>query len=59
VAAALRLPKSEQRIALSLIPEYRSRGKGRGAANRNYGNQAGKYEPHQGKAECERRMRNA
>lgn len=34
-----------------------SRGKGRGAESRKFGNKPGKYMPHQGARECERRAR--
>lgn len=43
--------------ALAKIGPYRSRGKGRGAPSRRYGNKPGKYMPHQGKQECARRLR--
>lgn len=36
-------------------PFYRSRGHGRGSPSRRYGNPDGKYMPHQGPRECERR----
>ena len=52
---AFLLPLGEQQAALSKIPEYRSRGKGRGTPSRRYGNPPGKYVPHQGKQECARR----
>lgn len=34
---------------------YKSRGHGRGTPSRRYGSRPGKYEPHQGAKECERR----
>lgn len=58
VRRALAMPSIvEQRIAMLRIPEYRSRGKGRGTPSRRYGNPIGKYMPHQGERECARRRR--
>ena len=48
---------ADRTAALARIPVYRSRGKGRGSANRSYGNKPGKYTPHQGTRECARRVR--
>lgn len=41
---------------ISLVTRV-SRGKGRGTDPRRFGNAAGKYQPHQGVGECERRAR--
>lgn len=49
--------KVEQQTALGALGTYRSRGKGRGSVNHVYGNQAGKYMPHQGAREMARRVR--
>lgn len=59
IAAAMALPDlNQQRAALALVPEYRSRGKGRGSVSRNwmrpYPNTT---RPHQGRQECARRRR--
>jgi len=43
--------------ALSNIPNYRSRGKGRGTPSTFYGNRPGRYMPHQGEREKARRRR--
>lgn len=45
--------------ALTAIPAYRSRGKGRGTPSKFYGNRPGKYMPHQGAREMARRRRQA
>jgi hypothetical protein len=41
--------------ALSKLGTYKSRGKGRGTPSRRYGNPPGRYSPHQGAREMERR----
>lgn len=50
-------PVADQRWMREALGPYVSRGKGRGSANRVYGNKAGKYTPHQGARECARRVR--
>ena len=56
VMAAMTLPDIAARmVALGQVAPYRSRGKGRGAPSRVYGNPPGKYMPHQGPRECMRR----
>ena len=58
VALANSFPSvADRTAALAAIPPYRSRGKGRGSADRNYGNKPCKYTPHQGARECARRVR--
>jgi hypothetical protein len=42
--------------ALAALPPYKSRGKGRGSRPVFAGHKPGKYTPHQGPRECERRM---
>ena len=42
--------------ALAMLPPYVSRGKGRGGPSPRFIRKAGKYSPHQGKQECERRL---
>lgn len=59
IQSALRLPANERAPLLAGIPEYKSRGHGRGTPPRRYGNKPGKYTPHQGKQECARRVRQA
>lgn len=59
IQSALRLPANERMPLLDKIPEYKSRGHGRGTPSRRYGNKPGKYTPHQGKQECARRVRQA
>ena len=49
------LPIAERLKALGGLEPYKSRGKGRGAPSRRYGNKSGKYMPHQGARECARR----
>lgn len=46
-------------LKLAAIGQYKSRGHGRGSPSRRYGSKPGKYVPHQGKQECERRLRQA
>jgi hypothetical protein len=41
---------------LAAIGPYKSRGHGRGSPSRRYGNKPGKYMPHQGAQEIERRL---
>lgn len=56
VAAAMSMASiAARQQALSEIGQYKSRGKGRGTPSRRYGNKAGKYMPHQGRREMERR----
>lgn len=52
------VPLAERRERLDRLSPYRSRGKGRGTPSRRYGNKAGKYMPHQGPGEREKRKRN-
>lgn len=60
IAAAQAIPLlADRMLALDAVGAYKSRGKGRGTASKRYGNQAGKYTPHQGYAECERRRSRA
>lgn len=49
--------EAERQAALATIKPYRSRGKGRGSISPRFGNESGKYRPHQGKRECARRVR--
>lgn len=59
-AAALIGP-IEAKLALMALADrlgqYKSRGHGRGAPMRRYGNKGGAYSPHQGARECARRRR--
>lgn len=55
VAAASKLKGTERLDAMAEIGPYKSRGKGRGTPSRRYGNPDGRYMPHQGERECERR----
>ena len=59
IAAALALPgMSQQQAALALVPEYKSRGKGRGSVSRNWLRPyTNSRPPHQGAQECARRRR--
>lgn len=58
IAGAMKLPThGEQQLALGQIGPYISRGKGRGAPSRRFGNPPGKYVPHQGERETARRRR--
>ena len=59
IAAAMALPgMSQQQAALALIPEYKSRGKGRGSVSRNWLRPyTNSRPPHQGAQECARRRR--
>jgi hypothetical protein len=43
--------------AMRMSHLYKSRGKGRGSLEHRHGNKPGKYMPHQGARECERRAR--
>lgn len=42
-------------LAMLGLPDYKSRGKGRGTKPRRFGNNAGRYQPHQGAGEIQRR----
>lgn len=55
VAAAMKLDGMDRVNALAGIGPYKSRGKGRGTPSRRYGNPGGRYMPHQGAREMERR----
>lgn len=58
IAAAMALAtRGEQQTAMGKVGQYKSRGKGRGTAARNYlrGLGRSKYEPHQGEREKSRR----
>ena len=58
IKAAQALPDHQQRAdALLAVGTYKSRGKGRGTPSRVYGNPRGRYVPHQGLREMERRQR--
>jgi hypothetical protein len=61
IRSALALPLAKREDALAAIGSYRSRGKGRGSVGRNFlrGANRSVYQPHQGKRECERRLRQA
>lgn len=43
-------------LLLAQLPEYKSRGKGRGALSWRFGNPPGCYRPHQGRQERMRRL---
>jgi disulfide bond formation protein DsbB len=48
---------SMHNMLLAAMPQYKSRGHGKGLPGKNYLKSSNKHKPHQGKQECARRVR--